>query len=92
MIVSVVVTICHMVLTQPPEQGYLVDPDRMQPAEYLETCHDDVLAQEDMPLQVCMLSQPQIAYWKEHSIYATPAWKVKRWRCIPGKYVVKEQI
>ena len=92
MILSIVVTVCHMALTEPPDNSLMIVPDRMTPAGYVDLCHEDILAEEDMPMQTCMLSEPQIAYWKEHSVYAAAGWTVKKWRCIPGHYVVKDAI
>lgn len=86
MILSVVVTVCHIAMANP------VPDDPAVEISQLELCHEEVIAEADMPIQACTISQPALADWKAHTRFAGPQWRVKRWRCVPGHYVVKDQI
>jgi len=55
-------------------------------------CHEQVIIQDDMSMQECMLSQEAIADWKEKSIYHGDQWVIARIRCIPGDYMPKDAI
>lgn len=99
MMLSIVVLACHLATVAPPssDDDTFSDPDGLRPAAAdvappIEYCHEEVLAEIDLPMQACMMSQPQLAYWKEHSTFSGPSWRIAKWRCIPGRYVVRNAI
>ena len=55
-------------------------------------CHEEIVVQDDMPMQMCLLSQPAIAEWKANSLYRGDQWTINRIRCIPGDYQPKDAI
>jgi hypothetical protein len=58
--ITVVVVMCHTIgaaITQ--SVGTLPD----------QVCREVIVIKDDMPMQLCMLSQPALADWKERSIY-----------------------
>ena len=55
-------------------------------------CHEAIVVQDDMPMQMCLLSQPAIAEWKANSIYRGDQWTINRILCIPGDYQPKDAI
>lgn len=55
-------------------------------------CREEVVVQQDMSMQACMMAQPAIADWKNHSIFRGDNWQVTRFKCVPGDYTPKEAI
>lgn len=55
-------------------------------------CHEEIVAQQNMPMQQCMMGQPELADWKEKSRFRGEQWHIARIRCIPGDYQVKDAI
>lgn len=53
-------------------------------------CHEEIVTKIDS-IQACMLSQPALAEWKAHSIYASEQWTIGRIKCVPGSYTVKDE-
>ena len=82
MILSLVVTFCHLAMSSPVAEHDVVTE---------ETCHEEVIAEGDLPLQACAVL-PDVVDWKAHSRFAGPQWRLARWRCVLGHYVVKDAI
>ncbi len=55
-------------------------------------CHEEIVVQDDMPMQMCLLNQPAIADWKSKSKYNGDQWTIARIRCIPGDYQKRDAI
>jgi hypothetical protein len=55
-------------------------------------CREEIVVKDDMPMQMCMLSQAAIANWKGTSIFRSDEWKIARIKCIPGDYQPKDAI
>jgi hypothetical protein len=55
-------------------------------------CHEEIVVQDDMPMQACLLAQPALADWKSKSKYAGDQWTIARIRCIPGNYELKDAV
>jgi hypothetical protein len=54
-------------------------------------CHEEIVVQDDMPMQACLLAwPPAIADWKSKSKYAGDQWTVAKIRCIPGNYELRD--
>ena len=95
MIISVVVTVCHLALANPiPAEDHAsgLDANGLSTIAHLELCHEEVIMEAEGTLQACILGQPELSDWKVHSRFAGMSWQIKRWRCIPGHYVVKDAI
>ena len=82
--ITVVVLMCHSV-------GALV-PGFAGGAMQEPACREVIVVKDDMPMQVCMISQPALADWKERSIYRGDQWRISRIKCVPGDYVPKARI
>jgi hypothetical protein len=81
--ITVVAVMCHTLGAFFPEAvGTRPDP----------VCREVIIIKDDMPMQVCMLSQPALADWKERSIYRGDQWRISRIKCVPGDYVPKERV
>ncbi len=76
MMITVVALMCHTVAAVPAAP----------------LCHEEIIVQDDMPMQSCLIAQPAIADWKMKSKYQGDQWHIARIRCIPGDYVVKDAI
>jgi hypothetical protein len=83
--ITVVAVICHsLVAVVPQSVGTLRDDP---------VCREVIVVKQEMPMQMCMLSQPALAEWKEHSIYRSDSWHIARIKCVPGSdYVPKERV
>lgn len=94
MILSVVVTVCHIALANPiPEDSAVgLDENGLRAIASIELCHEEVIMEADGSMHQCVLGQPELADWKAHSRFAGLSWRIQRWRCIPGHYVVKDAI
>jgi hypothetical protein len=92
MILSIVVTVCHLAMQNPVDNDGFSDPDGLRPIVSTELCHEEVIVEADLPMQACLIGQPQLADWKAHSRFAGPQWRIARHRCVPGHYVVKDAI
>ena len=55
-------------------------------------CHEEIVTKQDMSIMSCMVGQPQIALWKEHTIYRGEQWTIARIKCIPGDYEPKDSV
>jgi hypothetical protein len=55
-------------------------------------CREEIVVKDDMSMMACMVAQPAIADWKEHSIFKGPQWSIARIKCVPGNYVIKDAI
>ena len=77
MLITIVASLCHSLAGIPAD---------------IPVCHEEIVAQQVMPMQACMMGQPEIADWKEKSIYRGDQWTISRIRCIPGEYQVKDAI
>jgi len=55
-------------------------------------CREEIVVKDDMSMQACMISQPALADWKEHSQFRGAQWTIARVKCIPGQYVIKDRI
>lgn len=55
-------------------------------------CHEEIVTKDDMSIQACMLSQPALAEWKAHSIYAGEQWTIRGYKCVPGSYEPRDAI
>ena len=55
-------------------------------------CREEIVVKDDMSMTACMIAQPAIADWKEHSIYKGPQWSIARIKCVPGDYVIKDAV
>ena len=53
-------------------------------------CREELVTKTDMPMPMCLISQPAIADWKAHSIFRSDAWTIARIKCVPGDYVIKD--
>lgn len=58
----------------------------------IEVCHEEIVAQEDMPIQACFMAQPAVAEWKERSQFRSGDWTVARIRCLPGLVPKRDMI
>ena len=94
MMLSLVVTVCHLTMADPipADNDPTVDPEGLRPITNMELCHEEVIMEADGSMQACIISQPALADWKGHSRFRGPQWRISRWRCIPGHYVVKDAI
>ena len=55
-------------------------------------CREEIVVKDDMSMQACMISQPALADWKEHSVFRGNQWTISRVKCVPGQYVIKDRI
>jgi hypothetical protein len=55
-------------------------------------CREEIVAKDDMPMQMCILSQAALADWKVKSIFRSDEWKIARIKCVPGDYQPKDAI
>ena len=92
MIISVVLTVCHLTMPSPIPEDDFADPEGLRSISQVELCHEEVIMEAEGAMQSCVLGQPALADWKAHSRFAGPQWRVTRWRCVPGHYVVKDAI
>lgn len=74
--ITVVAVVCHTLAALPNSP----------------VCHEEIIVKDDMSMEACMIAQPAVADWKEHSIYRGPQWSIARVKCIPGEYVPRDAI
>jgi len=55
-------------------------------------CREEIVVKDDMPMQMCILSQAALADWKVRSIFRSDEWKIARIKCVPGDYQPKDAI
>lgn len=55
-------------------------------------CREEIVIEDDMPMQACFLSQAALADWKSRSIFKSDDWTIARIKCVPGDYVIKDSI
>jgi len=55
-------------------------------------CREEIVVKDDMPIQMCILSQAALANWKVTSIFRSDEWKIARIKCVPGDYRPKDAI
>ena len=55
-------------------------------------CREEIVVKDDMPIQMCILSQAALANWKVRSIFRSDEWKIARIKCVPGDYQPKDAI
>jgi hypothetical protein len=55
-------------------------------------CHEEIVVQDDMSMQACMIAQPALADWKSKSIFRGDQWVIARIKCMPGAYSPKDAI
>src|ERR1700691_5663422 len=54
-------------------------------------CREEIVVKDDMPMQACILAQPALAEWKEHSMFRGEQWTVGGIKCVPGDYAPKDR-
>ena len=57
-----------------------------------EVCHEEIVYQGDLSMGACMIASRELADWKSKTIYADESWRIARWKCVPGDYVIKDRI
>lgn len=100
MIITVALTLCHLVSTQAPGfqgEGDNRDANREeQPGIWrsgeVTVCHEEIMFRGEGEMQACLTSQPAVADWKLKSEYSDDGWTIARIRCIPGDYKPKDAI
>lgn len=100
MIITVAVTVCHLITTSPApdfDQPDVDDPIAMRqasensasdqaPSSHLSLCHEEKVAEIEASMAECAMSQPEIADWKSRTRFAAPDWYIQKIRCVPGSY------
>lgn len=95
MILSVVVTVCHLAAPAPAPHaslGIRPDPRALVSAQDLQLCHEEIIFEGDGSMQACLVALPAAADWKLKSEYADDGWSISRIRCIPGHYEKRNAI
>lgn len=78
MFVTVVAVMCHMLAGVP------------EPVCQEEIVTDSSMSQELNFFECMSRGQAPLAKWKdEHPIYRSDAWKIQRYKCVPGHYEIK---
>ena len=75
--ITIVVTVCHLIAGEP------------------DICYDRVVGRTDTATRImvsCEMSQPALAEWKGHSIYAGDDWWIAGYRCLSGNYIPGDTI
>jgi hypothetical protein len=60
-----------------------------------DVCNEEIVTSSSLDSMVtfrsCMITgQANLAKWKgEHPIYRSEAWRIERYKCVPGQYVTK---
>jgi hypothetical protein len=53
-------------------------------------CREEIVVKDDMPIQMCILSQAALANWKVRSIFRIFfEWKIARIKCVPRRLSAK---
>ena len=75
--ISIIAVVCHALAGAPSD-----------------LCHEELITKTEMENSIiaCALTQPALAEWKMNSKFAGDQWYVKRVRCVPGNYVLKDVI
>jgi hypothetical protein len=83
--ISIVAILCHA-LAAVPSPGGLADPGYV--------CHEELVMKTEMENSIlaCAMSQPALADWKMKSKFASDQWWIKKIKCVPGNYVLKDMI
>jgi hypothetical protein len=77
--ISVVVTLCHLVT---------VDPQSTP----ITACFERVAGKNEISISACGLLMPGIADWKEKSRYASEDYFIATIRCVEGDYQSKDEL
>lgn len=74
--ISIVAVMCHALAAAPSD-----------------LCHEELITKVEMEdsLTACIMSQPALAEWKMKSKFADDHWWIKRVKCVPGNYVLKDE-
>jgi hypothetical protein len=71
--ISVVVTICHLITLEPGSVP-------------VTACFERVAGKVEINLNACVFLQPGVANWKENSRYAGDDYFIGAIRCVEGDY------
>ena len=73
--VSIVAVMCHALAGVP------------------SVCHEELITKTEMENSIieCAMTQPALAEWKMNSKFASDQWWIKRIKCAPGDYVLKDE-
>lgn len=61
------------------------------PVPSAPVCHEEIVIQDDMPMQTCIMSQAAVADWKSRSRFVGDGWRIARVRCVAGTYLRKDE-
>lgn len=87
MIVTVVVVMCKLLIVPPT---IMPDGDCTDEEARVEEIVTDSDQDETLNFISCMMSQPQVANWKEHHpLYHSNMWRIGRVKCVPGRYEIQ---
>lgn len=75
--ISIVAIVCHMIAAAPSD-----------------VCHEELImkTETDGSSILACSNQAAIAEWKMNSKFAGNQWWIKRIKCVPGSYVLKDVI
>lgn len=82
--ITIIAVVCHSIGAFVPEFAGGAKPESV--------CREVIVIKDDTSMQSCVISQPALADWKEHSIYQGDQWRISRVKCVPGDYVPKERV
>jgi hypothetical protein len=89
MMVTVVATLCNLLVTHPT-----LAPERDCTAE--EASVEEIVTDSDrtegLSMFACQMGQAALAQWKEAGPYRSPHWRVARIMCVPGNYEIRGRV